>query len=72
MNMGTLRGLITLVLMLAFCALAIWLFSKRNKHRFDDVAQLPLEDDAQSIAPARAHKGARAEGAANQSKEHAR
>jgi cbb3-type cytochrome oxidase subunit 3 len=44
--MGTIRGLITLVLMLTIVALTVWLASGRNKHRFDAAARLPLEDDA--------------------------
>lgn len=42
--MGTVRGLLTLILMVAFIALVVWLFSSRNKHRFDAAAKLPLED----------------------------
>ena len=43
--MGITRGLITLVLLIAFHALVAWLYSSRNKHRFDAVARLPLEND---------------------------
>jgi cytochrome c oxidase cbb3-type subunit 4 len=46
--MGTVRGLITLVLMVAFIALVVWLFNSRNKHRFDAAAKLPLEDQPPS------------------------
>ncbi len=48
MDINTIRGLITLVLLLAFVAMALWLASPRSKHRFDAVARLPLEDDAPS------------------------
>lgn len=44
--MGTLRGLITLVLLLLFVALVVWLWRRGNKHRFDAAARMPLEDDA--------------------------
>jgi cytochrome c oxidase cbb3-type subunit IV len=43
--MGITRGLITLVLLVAFLALVAWLYSSRNKHRFDAVANLPLEEE---------------------------
>jgi cytochrome c oxidase cbb3-type subunit IV len=46
--MGTFRGIVTLILLLAFVALVIWLASSRNKHRFDAAARLPLEDDRPS------------------------
>jgi cytochrome c oxidase cbb3-type subunit 4 len=45
MDIGTARGLITLALMLAFLGLVIWAYSKRRKADFDEMAQLPLEDD---------------------------
>jgi cbb3-type cytochrome oxidase subunit 3 len=43
--MGIVRGVVTLVLMLAFLALVAWLASSHNKHRFDAAARIPLEDD---------------------------
>jgi cytochrome c oxidase cbb3-type subunit IV len=43
--MDTIRGIITLILLLAFLALTIWIASGRNKHRFDAAARLPLEED---------------------------
>jgi cytochrome c oxidase cbb3-type subunit 4 len=45
MNIGTVRGLITLALMLAFLGLVIWAYSKRRKTDFDEAARLPLEED---------------------------
>jgi cytochrome c oxidase cbb3-type subunit IV len=48
--MGIARGLITLILMVAFLALVAWLASSRNKHRFDAAARMPLEDDANSVS----------------------
>jgi cytochrome c oxidase cbb3-type subunit IV len=44
--MDTFRGIVTLILLLAFLSLMIWIASGRNKHRFDAAARLPLEDDA--------------------------
>lgn len=40
------RGILTLILMLAFIVLVVWLYGKRHKHTFDRAARMPLEDDA--------------------------
>ena len=45
MDAGTIRGLGTLVLLLAFLALVFWAYSKRRKADFDELARMPLEDD---------------------------
>ena len=45
MDIGTVRGLITLVLMLAFIGLVFWAYSKRRKADFDEMAHMPLQDD---------------------------
>jgi len=45
MDMGIFRGLFTLVMILAFCGVVIWAWSKRRKPDFDEAARLPLEDD---------------------------
>ena len=44
MDVGTVRGLVTLVLMLAFIGLVLWAWSGRRKADFDEAAQLPLDD----------------------------
>lgn len=46
--MSLVRGIITLVLMLAFITLVVWLYSKRHKHAYDYAARLPLEEDEPS------------------------
>ncbi|MGE0114567.1 MAG: cbb3-type cytochrome oxidase subunit 3 [Steroidobacteraceae bacterium] len=43
--MNLVRGILTLILMLSFITLVVWLYSKRNKHAYDDAARLPLEED---------------------------
>ena len=67
--MGITRGLITLVLLIAFLALVAWLYSSRNKHRFDAVARLPLEDDGDAVSSPipspRAGEGVNAESRCN-------
>ena len=45
MDIGTVRGLITLVLFVAFVALIIWAYSRRRKADFDELARMPLEDE---------------------------
>jgi cytochrome c oxidase cbb3-type subunit 4 len=44
MNMGDLRGLITVVLLILFVGLWAWTWSRKNKKQFDEAARLPLED----------------------------
>jgi cytochrome c oxidase cbb3-type subunit 4 len=44
MDIGTMRGLITLLLMLAFVGLVAWAYSKRRKADFDEMAQLPFRE----------------------------
>ena len=44
-TLGLLRGLSTVLAMLAFVAVAAWAWSRRQQGRFDAAAQLPLEED---------------------------
>ncbi|KPK51517.1 MAG: hypothetical protein AMJ59_27900 [Gammaproteobacteria bacterium SG8_31] len=48
MDLPTLRGLFTLVLMVAFVAIVIWAWSGKRRKDFDEAARLPLEDDPSS------------------------
>ena len=48
MDINTFRGLLTLVLMLAFLGVWIWAWSGRRKRDFDESAALPLEEDGQA------------------------
>lgn len=58
MDLGTLSGIGTLILLLAFVGLCIWAFSPRQRRRWDESAQLPfLDEDA-----ARRRRAARDEG----------
>jgi len=43
-SIGTLRGLLTLVLMLAFIGMVIYVYSRRNRAVYEQAAMLPLED----------------------------
>ena len=42
------RGLGTLVVMIAFIGLTLWVFSPRRKAEFDDATMLPFADDPQA------------------------
>jgi cbb3-type cytochrome oxidase subunit 3 len=62
MDMGIVRGLITLALMLAFAAVCVATFSRSRKREFDAMARLPLEESAGPEAgreadPARGSEG---------------
>lgn len=39
-------GIITAILLVAFIAIAIWAWSGRNRERWRQAAQAPLEDEA--------------------------
>ena len=56
MDIGTVRGLITLLLMLAFIGLVVWAYSKRRKADFDEMAlvafrEYPTDKDQGSKTP---------------------
>jgi len=43
------RGLGTVVVMVAFIGLALWVFSPKRKAEFDDATLLPFADDPEAI-----------------------
>lgn len=45
MDIGTLRGLGTLMVLIAFVAVVIWAFSSKRKKSFDEAANLPFADE---------------------------
>ncbi|WP_338487768.1 cbb3-type cytochrome c oxidase subunit 3 [Pseudomonas trivialis] len=49
MDIGMIRGLGTLVVMVAFIGLALWVFSPRRKAEFDEATLLPFADDPQAL-----------------------
>lgn len=53
MDMGTIRGLGTVVVTVAFIGLALWVYSPRRKAEFDDATLLPFADDPEAIAQVR-------------------
>ena len=42
------RGLGTVVVMVAFVGLALWVFNPRRKKDFDEATQLPFADDPEA------------------------
>ena len=50
MDLPTVRGLLTLVLMIAFVGVVIWAWSSKRKKDFEEAARLPLEDDGPGAA----------------------
>ncbi len=48
MDIGMIRGLGTIVVMVAFVGLALWVFSPRRKKDFDEATQLPFADDPEA------------------------
>jgi cytochrome c oxidase cbb3-type subunit 4 len=49
MDINDLRAGFTLLSMLMFVGIAVWAYSKRNLHRFDEVAALPLMDEGEPL-----------------------
>lgn len=45
MDTNDLRGLTTLLIMIAFIGVCIWAYSSKRKSSFDEAAQLPFSDE---------------------------
>ncbi|MDN3523460.1 cbb3-type cytochrome oxidase subunit 3 [Halomonas ramblicola] len=45
MDSGTLSGILTGILIIAFLGITAWAYSKRRKKDFDEAANLPFADD---------------------------
>ena len=45
MDINTLRGIATILAMVAFLGVCWWAFSSKRKKRFEDAAQLPFADE---------------------------
>ncbi|WP_370599709.1 cbb3-type cytochrome oxidase subunit 3 [Pseudomonas nitroreducens] len=45
MDIGTIRGIGTVVVMVAFIGVLLWAYSGKRKGRFDEDALLPFADD---------------------------
>ncbi|MEM7611533.1 MAG: CcoQ/FixQ family Cbb3-type cytochrome c oxidase assembly chaperone [Pseudomonadota bacterium] len=47
-DMGLVRGLLTLALFVLFCAISLWSYSKNRKPDFNEAAGLPLMEDEEA------------------------
>lgn len=56
MDIGTLRGLGTVLIMVAFVVLLVWAYSGKRKSSFDEAAQLPFADDSNHSKTSDQHK----------------
>ncbi|WP_417662856.1 cbb3-type cytochrome oxidase subunit 3 [Pseudomonas sp.] len=45
MEIGTIRGIGTAVVFIAFIGLLLWAYSSRRKSEFDEAANLPFADE---------------------------
>ena len=46
LDIGLVRGILSVVIFAAFLGLVFWAYSGRRKKDFDEASRLPLEDDA--------------------------
>jgi cytochrome c oxidase cbb3-type subunit 4 len=57
MDINTLRGIGTVLAMLAFIGVTVWAYSSYKKKDFDEAAQLPFADEPERIKkPESEHK----------------
>jgi cytochrome c oxidase cbb3-type subunit 4 len=45
MDINTLRGLSTILVMIVFIGICLWAFNGRKKKDFDEAANLPFQDE---------------------------
>jgi len=51
MDVNDLRSAVTLVSLVAFLGLLVWVGLGRHRHAFEEAAQLPLTDESDRPAP---------------------
>jgi cytochrome c oxidase cbb3-type subunit 4 len=49
MDINTLRGISTVLLMIAFIGVCFWAYSSKRKADFDEAANLPFADDEKRV-----------------------
>ena len=59
MDIGTIRGLGTLLVFVAFVGVVIWAYNGKRKSSFDEAANLPFADDEQPESEARDEQASR-------------
>ncbi len=50
-DINTLRGLFTLLLMIGFVGMTVWVFSRKRKSYYERAAELPFIDDKHNQLP---------------------
>jgi len=55
-DINTLRGIATLLVLLAFLGLCGWAYSSKRKSSFDEAAHIPFADDEKISSPERRGK----------------
>ncbi len=45
MDINIIRGVLTIVLIIAFLGLVVWVWSSKRKETFDKLSRMPLEED---------------------------
>lgn len=45
LDINTIRGLITVILLICFIGMVFWAYSSKRKSDFNEAASLPLQDD---------------------------
>jgi len=58
MEIGTLRGLGTILVFVAFIGVVLWAYSSKRKNSFDEAANLPFADD-ETVAKKRDEEASR-------------
>ncbi len=56
MDINTLRGIATILVMLAFLGITLWAYSSYKKKDFDEASQLPFADETKNEKAARERK----------------
>lgn len=56
MDINTLRGIATILVMIAFLGIVVWAYSAYKKKDFDEASQLPFADETQAEKAARERK----------------
>ncbi|WP_067522279.1 CcoQ/FixQ family Cbb3-type cytochrome c oxidase assembly chaperone [Endozoicomonas ascidiicola] len=56
MDINTIRGLATVVALIAMLSVIIWAYSSKRKGEFDEAASLPFADDSDINIPVTEHR----------------
>jgi cytochrome c oxidase cbb3-type subunit IV len=56
MDINTLRGIATILVMIAFLGIFVWAYSSYKKKDFDEASQLPFADETKAEKAARERK----------------